>query len=557
MHKRALGCLIIGIASLGVGVGTLAQDAQSVAPDFATISESDMKADVYFLASDAMNGRETLARESTIASEYIRSRFQKAGLKPAGENGGWFQEVQLAWNEWKQRPTIAIVRDGETTELKYEKDFVSTDGATASIKASNAEVVFAGYAVNDPNRKWNDFEGVDLKGKIALILRYEPTPWRRRGRNPFSRNSYLQIKTQHCLNAGAIGVLMVTGPDSVQGRDASKLPPVNAGEKSPSLMLATDKTNRRGNSIPFFHLSIGAADKLLGGDGKLLELQRKWDKGDFTTRPDFGKFRLNLAAESERKIGRDRNVLAKIEGETDEIVILGAHHDHLGLGYFGARDARTAMGEIHNGADDNASGCSAILEIAEAIAQSGIKPKRTIVFMTFTGEEKGLLGSRWYVENPIHPHNKVIAMVNIDMLGRLSGNKFVLHGPGVSPKLRAVSEQVIARNSDINVTINPRTPMPASDHWPFYSKAGIPVVFPFGRIPPEMHTAKDDPETINYDGLVRGTRFMADLVWSICQMDGFPEYSGPVKDAIGPDGKPRHPDAPKESDEKEEDFSVR
>lgn len=550
---------------LAVSATAVANDSPGdafVAPNLESITERDVRSDVFFLASDEMAGRETLRPEVDITATYVKSRMERAGLQPAGEDGSWYQAVKLKYRQWQGTPTLSFTRGGEPTTLRHSEDFVSTSGPNAAIDLEEAEIAFAGYAIDEPDRDYNDFTGVDLQGKLALILRYEPTPWRKGGgRNPFSRASYLQTKEKHCRDAGAVGVLMVTGPESLGGNDNRRnLPSPESGEKSPPLSLDLDNEEEQDGALPFFHISVAAADTLLGGAGETSRVQKAFDRGDFSARPDLSDMRIDLRARARLERDTCRNVLGKIEGETDEWIILGAHHDHIGLGYFGARDAATAMGEVHNGADDNASGVSTVLEIAEAFATSGVKPRRSFLFMTFTGEEKGLLGSSWYVRHPVIPHEKVVAMINIDMIGRINDGKIMLQGTACSKMLDRHCRDAAGLFPELDVQFSERLPMPASDHWPFYSRAGIPVFFPFGGTNRQMHTAEDDPETLNYKDLTATIRLLGEVAWRLSEDTGYADYKGPVKDAIGPDGKPRDPGVPAPVDpneELEEEFAVK
>ncbi|MCF6227203.1 MAG: M20/M25/M40 family metallo-hydrolase [Planctomycetes bacterium] len=536
-------------------------DNKLQAPNLDSITLSDIKADVYFLASDAMRGRETRTPEADITAEYVKSRFKRAGLKPAGENGGYFQTVKLQYRAWVDKPTLTVSHNGQAAQnILYESGFVGSRGPTDSLNLQAVELVFAGYAVSDKKFGYDDLKGADLKGKVAVILRYEPTPWRKNGqRNPFSRNAHLRTKTNLLRKAGVAAILMVTGPDSVANRDGNiKLPSPEAAEKSPPLALATPATKAR-PSTPFFHVSLHAADTLLGGEGETLRLQREFDKSNFAARPDFINSKVNLIAKSELKFDDCQNVAAKIEGQTDEWVIFGAHHDHIGFGYFGARDAdRGGMGKIHNGADDNASGVSTVLEIAEAYAESGIKPKRGFLFLTFTGEEKGLLGSSWYVKHPLVPHDKVAAMINIDMIGRLKDNKVALTGTASSKVLDGLCKEVAPLFPSLDVKFSTRPPMARSDHWPFFKDAGIPVFFPFGGMNNLMHTADDDADTINYVDLHTTIKLLAEIGWRVSELDQKPDYIGPFKKSVAPESEPQPETKPDKGEAaEEEDFSVR
>lgn len=546
---------------LFIANGVVAKDtpvAGMQAPNMDSITLEDIRSDVYFLASDEMLGRETAKPQAQIAAAYARSRMERAGVLPAGEDGGWYQSVKLKYHEWENTPTCTLTRGDDQDVLTYGEHFVSTDGAESSLEYEG-EPVFAGYAVHDKDRAYNDVEGLDLKGKLAVILRFEPSPWAKAGRNPFSRNAYLQTKEALCRAAGAIGILMVTGPESLGGSDNRRqLPSPEAGEKSPPLALDLGTETPQSESLPFFHISVEGCDKLLGGEGETSRVQKLFDKGDLTQRPDLSDVKVKFSARSRLVRVEDRNVAGMVKGELDEWIIFGAHHDHLGYGYFGARDARTAMGQIHNGADDNASGVATVLEIAEALAKSGQKPRRSFLFLTFTGEEKGLLGSSWYVQNPLIPHDKVYAMINIDMIGRIDKHKLTMDGTSCSSLLDRVCKDVAPLFPELEIGFSDQPPMPASDHWPFFSKAGIPVFFPFGGMNRWMHTAEDDADTINYEDMLPTVKMLYEIGWRLSEEPGYADYTGPVKGAVGPDGNSRDPKAPSNPEEEQEDeFSAK
>jgi hypothetical protein len=561
---KAIKFTAVAALLLLIGHSALAKDDLSAglgAPNMDSITLADIRGDVHFLASDEMVGRETLKPEAALTAAYVRSRMLAAGVQPAGENGGWYQDVKLKYSTWKETPTLTFTHDNEPLELKYAEDFVST-GSDAGVLLEGGEIVFAGYAVKDADRKYNDIEGLDLRGKIALIMRYEPSGWARTGRNPFSRNAYLQTKEALLREAGAVAILMVTGPKSRGASDNRRnLPSPDGGEKSPPLSLDAGADEKASPELPFFHISIDACDRLLGGEGRTAEAQAAFDAAELDKRPDMSGVRINLKAETTFFRGTDVNVAGMIKGELDEWIIFGAHHDHLGYGYFGARDGRRGgIGKIHNGADDNASGVSTVLEIAEALATSGVKPRRSFLFLTFTGEEKGLLGSEWYVAHPLIPHEKTIAMINIDMIGRIKDRKIELDGTACSRMLDRHCKDVAPLFPSLDVMFTDRAPMPASDHWAFFNQGGVPVFFPFGGMNDEMHTAEDDAETINYTDMLTTIKMLYEISWRLSEDPGYPDYIGPVKNAKGPDGKPRDPKANKTTDpskEVEEDFSAK
>ncbi|MBP9892285.1 MAG: M28 family peptidase, partial [Planctomycetes bacterium] len=500
-------------------------------------------------------------------SAYIANRFRKAGLKPAGEDGGWYQNVKFAYTEFTEKPTIKVFEPAgarPALELVYGQDFSALEGAASSVPS--APLAFAGYAITDKAKNWDDFANVDLKGKVALVFRFEPTSMSNtRG---WSRNAFVETKKSLLKKAGAVAAIMVTGPGSTNGTDnwvVSKGP--GPEELSPPLTLADSETTGKVD-LPFFMASLKAIDRLLGGEGKTKQLQDALDDGERTL--DFKGRTVSVEAKAQRVVKTSRNVLGKIEGQSDEWVVLGGHYDHIGLGYFGATDARTGMGQVHNGADDNASGTSAIMEIAEAFAKHG-KPRRNFLFIAFTGEEKGLLGSEWYARYPLVPHEQTLAMINIDMIGRVKYQRLEMHGMASSAALSRHVRAVEPLFPALKLKLIEQPVGPVSDMWAFY-KAGVPVLFPFSGYNAEMHSAKDDPETINYEGLRDAAQLVAEIAWRVSESDEIPDYKGINKEAKGPDGRyrvprkdepapetPRKPEpkkeAPGKDEEQEEEFS--
>lgn len=531
--------LFVALLALALCARVAVADGASAltAPNLDSISVEDLQGDVYFLASDEMRGRDTISPESDIASAYIANRFRKAGLKPAGEEGGWYQNVKFAYTEFEEKPAIKVFEQGDkpSFEWAYGQDFASMEGAASAVP--KASLAFAGYAVTDKNKNWDDFANIDMKGKVAVLFRYEPTGWR--STRGWSRSAFIETKRSLLKKAGALAAIMVTGPVSTNGVDnwtATKGP--SPEELSPPLVLA-DTPEAAAADFPFFMASVKAMDKLLGGEGKTREVQEALDKGDRIV--DFSGKSLVIEAKAKRVVKNGRNVVAKIEGQTDEWVVLGGHYDHIGLGYFGAQDARTAMGKVHNGADDNASGTSAIMEIAEAFAKHG-KPKRSFLFIAFTGEEKGLLGSEWYGRHPLISPDRMLCMINIDMIGRVKNQRLEMHGMASSAALAKHVRDVEPLFPALKLKMIEQPVGPVSDMWAFY-KAGVPVLFPFSGYNAEMHSAIDDPETINYEGLREATRLIAEIAWRVSETPEIPDYKGKNMEAVGPDGKYRVPRA--------------
>jgi hypothetical protein len=250
------------------------------------------------------------------------------------------------------------------------------------------------------------------------------------------------------------------------------------------------------------HIRNSVADLLLKRSGlNLLDVQNKIDQQVKPASRRLSGTRLDLRAEL-GEVAKARNVMAFLEGSDprlkDELVVIGAHYDHLGLGAYGSR-ARNRQGEVHNGADDNASGSVGVIELAEAIVQGGIRPKRSLLFQLYDAEEKGLIGSRHYVENPVIPLEKTVAMINMDMIARVDENKCGIMGTGSAEEWEGILE---AAESGSPITFNHSAGgSGGSDHASFMRK-NIPVLFFFSGMHPAYHTPDDDVELCNMEGAV-------------------------------------------------------
>ena len=564
LRYAAALAVLASVLALGLAQDKAPESAEKkspLAPNIDSITLQDIKRDVHFLAGDEMRGRETLSAEARVTTGYVRTRMEQAGVKPGAANGIWYQDVGFRYRAWEKKPALSIKVGEEVTALEYEKDFVSATGAGATTDLKEVPVVFAGYAIRDRQQEYDDITGLDLKGKFAIVLRFAPSGWSREGRrSPFIRGGSIFNKQRQCREAGALGILMVTGPASLGGTDTDRnLPSPSNAEKSPPLELALGDP-RESTRLPFFHLTESSVDRMLGGEGKLKALQEEFDKKEFGGRPDLKDVRVNLSMQTKVFSDTCRNVIGRIDGELDEWIVIGAHHDHLGLGYFGSRDNPRNHGQVHNGADDNATGVAAVLEVAEAIAQSGRKPRRGFLFMTFTGEEKGLLGARWYVQHPVVANEKVVTMLNIDMIGRAVEKKMQIIGTASSKLLDRVCKEAAPTFPELTFTYSTRLPLGGSDHAPFFGTAGIPALFFHSGLNELYHTSLDDPETINFEDMVPAIKMLYEVAWRVSEDPAIPDYIGPVRNSVGPDGKPRTPPAPKEPDKtpekKDDEFKV-
>lgn len=450
----------------------------------AAITAEDAIETVKFLSSRDLEGRGVRTKGLVRAGDYIADRFSAAGLRGGGDDGTFFQAVDIP-DDRSFGPGTHLGPGGEP--LVLGRDYSPNAGALAATGV--AEVVFAGYGISLGAGKYDDYAGLDARGRTVLILRYAPgydALKRAPADASFAEGATLGAKAENAVNHGAAAILIVDPP--AQGPDAID-----------SLRLTAGLGPR---NLASFHVSRAAADRLLAAAGQTVESLQK--KIDGAGRP--ASFALPPAATIryavERKVQRSRNVVAILEGSDpalrDEAILIGAHYDHLGQGDEGG--ALDSQPGIHPGADDNASGTSAALEIADALGALPQKPRRSIAIVTFTGEEKGLVGSRF---NASHlPPKKVVAMINMDMVGRMKGVDLEIGGSTTATELQPL---VDAANQEQLKLRFPKGVVPNSDHASYLMK-DIPALFLFTGLHPDYHRATDTWDKINAEGLAKSAR---------------------------------------------------
>jgi hypothetical protein len=445
------------------------------------ISADDIRFHVNYLASDELEGRQAGSRGERLAGRYIASEFKRYGLKPAGTNG-YFQPFEFV-SDVRLGPQNALQVRTETGEQQYESDRDFRPLSFSANGAVDGGVVFVGYGISADSLNYDDYANIDVEGKVVLMLRYGPE-----GDNPhsaFDRHASLIRKVSLAASKGAAAVLIVTGPAD---NEEDELVPLKLQR------LATA-------SIPAISVTRKVANALLTAAGTTVEKVQQ--KINSSLKPNSFEIRgVDVALETDlRKIySTGRNVLAFLEGSDPalkrEVVIIGAHYDHLGYGGEGSL-ARDGSPAIHNGADDNASGTSAVLELAQRFAAARDSVKRSLLFAAFSAEELGLLGSAHYVNKPVIPLAQTVAMLNLDMVGRLKDSTLVVMGVGTSPVWPDLLEKA-SQGRPVKLNLRNAGTGP-SDHSSFYLK-DIPVLFFFTGQHQDYHKPSDDPEKINADG---------------------------------------------------------
>ena len=469
------------------------------------------------LASDAYEGRGTGQAGNDRAAEYIAEQMRAYGLQPAGVDGTWYQQFDVTKGKKLDKDAAALRIPGIERELKLDQDFGPFP--YTAMKDATGPLAFVGYGIEAPDVEYDDYKGFDAKDKILLMLRYEPKAEDESakfgGKSP-SSHAVFSTKVGTAAKKGALAVLIVNPP----GRD-----PVE------DKITSFDGFGQRETyDIPMIHISRVLADEILAKSGQptLAALVEQLKPGQPNRSVDLGREATVVSGVTANTVP-SRNVIGLLPGETDELVVLGAHFDHLGLQErgWGATD-KTPV--IHNGADDNASGTSGMLEVARLLA-AGPKLRRGILFMAYSGEELGLLGSRHFVDKPTVDLGRIKAMVNFDMIGRLRGRELLIYGTTTAKELPALVESA-ADEAGIDIRVTAALPG-NSDHDSFLKK-DIPVLFPFTGLHKQYHRPDDDWELIDADGAVSIIQMFASITADLASMEHGPEFQKPDRSAPDP-----------------------
>jgi hypothetical protein len=462
---------------------------------------------VRVLSAPEMDGRAAGTPGATRAADHVDRAFAQAGLRPGGDAGTFRQAFTVPTGIAPgPRNTMAVLVPG-AAPLARGRDF--TPLASSADGATTAEVVFVGYGITAPALGWDDYAGVDARGKLVLVMTGDPG-----GGDPASafrrpEAYHFRERAHKVINArehGAAGILLVTHPSE-------------SGETLPAL---------RGISQPLGILAAfvtrGTADAALRAAGADLGALAAAVEGARQPRSRaLAGVRAQIEVSLVRQRGTALNVIGLLPGTDgrlkDEAIVVGAHYDHLGHGGEGSL-APEQLGTIHRGADDNASGTAAVMGLARAFAAAGGAP-RTLVFVAFAGEEMGLLGSAHYVRHPAFPLDRTVLMLNLDMVGRLRDGKLYVGGVDSGTGLRAVVARA-ARGLPLSPELR-GDPFAPSDHTSFYT-AARPVLFLFTGAHADYHRPSDTWEKVNGPGLAAVTELAARIVAAVAQDPQPPAY---------------------------------
>jgi hypothetical protein len=474
-----------------------------------------MKQHIYFLASDSMMGRDTPSRQLDSAASYIAEIFKSSGLKPV--SGSYYQKVGLGIVSLGEDNYLKITKDGGEISFKIKTEFTPFD--MTGNQEVNGQVVFAGYGITAPDYKYDDYKDIDAKGKIVLVLKHEPqendsnSVFKGIDETEFSNVSE---KVKNAIEHGAVGVLVVTDPLNHTSLTPRGFPWPSLSKTLPKdalPMVLIDDTEKR---VPVVQIGEEVISKLLGSVDELKNIQSKIDS---TLQPHSFEIKdvtISLKTTTITEDKSSRNVVGYIEGTDpelkDEVLVIGGHYDHVGF----MRQHVDTVDYIFNGANDNASGTSSVIAVAQAFGAMNQKPKRSVLFMAFAGEEKGLMGSRAYVNNPLFPLNQTVAMLNIDMVGRNGDDTLWMVSEALCPDLAKINKE---ENKDIGLQLLDEEKLQGgSDHMSFQRK-GIPFLFYHSGLHSDLHKVSDNPEFINTKKAARASQLVFRTAWRIANED--------------------------------------
>lgn len=478
----------------------------------ATLDPTVYLEEVKFLASPEMRGRATGTPELERAAEWLASKYRDAGVRPAAASG-YLLPFEVTMNgTLGPGNRFAFTERGKRQNLEYTTDFVPF--AFSSATHVTAGVAFAGYGITAPEYHYDDYAGMDVKGKLVLILRHEPQEMDEHSifaGKELTKHAEFASKASNAKMHGAAGVILINdvanhpGTPDQMARFAAEDGPEDAG-------------------IPFVQVKAAAVASWFQEAGKSLEgVEAEIDRD---LKPESFDFPKDLRVDETVDIRRERktvhNVAAYSPGETDEYVIIGAHYDHLGLGERYSMAPEKA-GTVHPGADDNASGTAGVIDLARWFAAQP-KQKRGILFLNFAGEEMGLLGSEAYAERPVLPLDRAAAMINMDMIGRIRRGKLYIGGSDTGTGMRAMLDRVTPA-SGLNIDYSDTSGYGSSDHTSFTAK-GVPVLFFFSGLHSDYHKPSDTWDKIDAPDAVKVLQLVAQVTYELREA---PQRPGFVK----------------------------
>jgi hypothetical protein len=473
------------------------------------IDERHYVADIKQLTDKAFKGRGSGSPELDLAAKFLSKEFRKAGLRPMGTSGFLQPFAMSVKATLGPHNELSYTLSGRRTDVKAVEGF--TPYSFSSSGVVQGPVVFAGYGITAPEYGYDDYAGIDVRGKVVLLLKHEPQEFEAasvfEGR-VYTEHSQLFSKA---LNARAHGATAIVYVNDTANHGSDTM------EKFVSLPGPADA------GIPFVQISSEHAEIWFSATNRAFRetqeyIDRNLKPNSFPLASDL---RVALRADVEHTARDVNNVVGYIPGVSDEYVIIGAHYDHLGLGEQYSLAPEKA-GTVHPGADDNASGVAGVLALARYFG-SHPRPPRGIVFIAFAGEELGLLGSVHYANHPLLPLDRAQLMINMDMIGRIRENKVMVGGAAPGTPMRGLLD-ALGPKYNLDLDLSDTSVYGSSDHTSFKSKQ-VPTLFFFSGLHADYHRPTDTWEKIGAAATVRLLRLIADLTMVVATPTSKPQFA--------------------------------
>jgi len=484
----------------------------------AAIDPQRYLAEVKYLASPELKGRGTGAPGLEKAADYIARQFQAAGLQLL--EGSYYQRFPVTTNA-RLGPgnRFSYEEKGRRRTLKMRQDFIPFNFSSSG-KLEGA-VVFAGYGITAPEYHYDDYTGLDVSGKVVAVLRHEPQENDEKSvfaGKMLTQHAQFWSKAANAKRHGAAALLLVNDRSN-HTRDADRIQrfggaagPIDAG-------------------IPAVQIKTAVLEEWFKQAGKDLNgVAAELDKGlKPQSFPLPASIQVNATTDLRREVRTVRNVCGFLPGEADEYIVIGAHYDHLGLGEQYSL-APAQAGRVHPGADDNASGAAGVIELARWFG-SQPRQKRGILFLAFAGEELGLLGSRYWVDHPELDESKAVAMINLDMIGRLRGHKVYIGGARTGTTFQALLDAVLPKHQ-LKPDFTGGAETGSSDHASFLSKQ-IPALFFFSGLHADYHKPSDTWDKIDAPNAAELLRAVAEIATGLADDTDRPQFVRPPPPKAG------------------------
>jgi hypothetical protein len=547
-----------------------------------------LRQDIQFLASEDLRGRSVTDDTINVARDYVRDRMQSIGLEIDTVGTQPFQTVEIPVGSAVRtdEDNFCRIEDGKKTLLATLEDGFGPLAIGRDRSSATGRLVFAGYGITSKEHSYDDYLNIDARGAVVILLRKEPGA--SDPDSPFdgvknTRHAWFATKVVNAIEHGAVAVLIVNDPastreaaqeeqnriDQERSRKESLEKLLNdlpkeatknraaAAEKITGTVrliqaMQADRSlaergvlgvsdagtkSRRSDKLPVASIARDLADELLRSSGgtSLEEVEKQIDQTFRPASRSLGLATATVSVDLKPAVAISDNVIGRLPGKgllANQTIVLGAHYDHVGMGGFASLAPGTIA--VHNGADDNASGTAAMLACGAELKRrlTVVESHRTILFIGFTGEERGLVGSQHYVQNPLLPIVNTAAMINLDMVGRLRDNELTVYGTGSASGLEQVVDSANQRFAfDLFKVASGYGP---SDHQSFY-RVGVPVLFFFTGLHNDYHRPSDDFDKIDFGNLTRVTDMVSEVAYRLAVLAQRPVYA-----ATDPKVKIRH-----------------